>query len=318
MSSPYGDQLNAIGNQAIEQLTERNRNRELGLAISREVIRLSANAIRAVHRGDFEDARKLIQRGGVRLQDAEAIRQRHPSIYHTGFMQDARKEFVEANITLAVIAGEAMPVPEPSALGVDPAAYLNGMAEVIGELRRFILDSLRRDQTDRCDELLEVMDEIYSLLVTVDFPEAVTAGLRHTTDAMRAVLERTRGDLAVAVRQQALEARLAQLHEQPELPQPGLAAAAGSAAYGSAAYGGGMAPGELGVGRRVRISPSCRIHEWRDLDGTIRGTRRVPKSPGSEIKVLEYRVQLDIADPEDQKWIRERGLIPLRPEDEDQ
>ena len=309
MSSPYGDQLNAIGNQAIEQMTERNRNREVGIAISREVIRLSANAIRAVHRGDFEAARRLIQQGGVRLQDAEAIRLIHPSIYHAGFMQDARKEFVEANIALAVIAGEEMPVPEPTALGVDPAAYLNGMAEVIGELRRYILDSLRRDQTDRCDELLEVMDEIYGVLVTVDFPEAVTGGLRHTTDAMRAVLERTRGDLAVAVRQRALEAKLSQLHELPELPQPN---------GGGGGYGGGSAYGGLGVGRRVRISASCRIDEWRGLDGTIRGTRRVPKSPGSETKVLEYRVQLDIADPEDQKWIRERGLIPLRPEDEEQ
>ena len=84
-------------------------------------------------------------------------------------------------------------------MGIDPSAYLNGMAEVIGELRRYILDSLRRDRVERCEDLMEIMDEIYGVLVTVDFPEAVTAGLRHTTDAMRAVLERTRGDLTIAL-----------------------------------------------------------------------------------------------------------------------
>ena len=126
-------------------------------------------------------------------------------------MNDARKEFTEANVTLAVISGG--PLPRLEDLGVDPSSYLNGMAEVIGELRRYILDRLRSDEVERCQEMMEVMDEIYGVLVTVDFPEAVTGGLRHTTDAMRGILERTRGDLTVALRQYALESRLAQWQE---------------------------------------------------------------------------------------------------------
>ncbi len=212
MPSRYSADLSEIGNRAIEQLTGRNRDREEGLSVSREVIRLSANAIRAVHRSDFDEARRLIDTGAARLQAAEHIRDDNPLIYNAGFMNDARKEFTEANVTLAVISGEAIPTAEK--LGVDPPAYLNGMAEVIGELRRYILDSLRKDSVGRCEELMEVMDEIYGVLVTVDFPEAVTGGLRHTTDAMRAVLERTRGDLTIALRQRALESRLAEWQEQ--------------------------------------------------------------------------------------------------------
>ena len=211
MPSRYSDDLVAIGNNAIKQLTNRNSDREVGLSVSREVIRMSANAIRAVHRSDFDEARRLIESARSRLEDAEQIRAGSPVIYNAGFLNDARKEFTEANVTLAVISGQDIPSAEM--LGVDPSAYLNGMAEVIGELRRYILDSLRRDNVERCEELMEVMDEIYGVLVTVDFPEAVTGGLRHTTDAMRAVLERTRGDLTIALRQRSLEAQLAAWQE---------------------------------------------------------------------------------------------------------
>ena len=212
MPSRYSDDLTAIGNSAIEQLTSRNRDREEGLSVSREVIRSSANAIRAVHRSDFDEASRLIDSARARLAESDHIRNDSPLIYNAGFMNDARKEFTEANVTLAVISGKDIPSAED--LGVDPPAYLNGMAEVIGELRRYILDSLRRDNVERCEELMEVMDEIYGVLVTVDFPEALTSGLRHTTDAMRAVLERTRGDLTIALRQRALESRLAAWQEE--------------------------------------------------------------------------------------------------------
>ena len=171
MPSKYSADLTDIGNRAIEQLTNRNKDREEGLSVSREVIRSSANAIRAVHRDDFDEARRLIDSAGARLEEAEHIRSDNPLIYNAGFLNDARKEFTEANVTLAVISSNDIPTAEQ--LGVDPPAYLNGMAEVIGELRRYILDSLRRDRVDRCEDLMEVMDEIYGVLVTVDFPEAV-------------------------------------------------------------------------------------------------------------------------------------------------
>jgi translin len=208
MPSRYSDDLSVIGTAVIEELTERNRDREQALSVSREVIRFSANAIRAVHRGAFDDAKELIANGDARLREADHIRESSPSIFNAGFMNDARKEFTEANVTLAVISGAD--IPSISDLKVDAAAYINGMAEVIGELRRYILDALRRDAVDGCPEFMDIMDEMYSVLVTIDFPEGVTSGLRHNTDAMRGVLERTRGDLTMALRQHSLEARLAE------------------------------------------------------------------------------------------------------------
>jgi translin len=192
---------------AVDELTGRNQAREQALTVSRQVIRNSANAIRAVHRNDFTEAGRLISEASAKLAETLSIRADNPEIYFAGFLSDARKEFTEANITLAVISGND--IPDAAMLGVDPPAYLNGMAEVIGELRRYILDSLRRDDIGRCEELMELMDEIYGILVTVDFPEAVTAGLRHSTDAMRGVLERTRGDLTISLQQRRLEQRLA-------------------------------------------------------------------------------------------------------------
>ena len=212
MPSPYSDDLVDIGSEAIDQLTIRNRAREKALSASREVIRFSANAIRAVHRGEFEEARNVISQAGLRLKETEPIRQENPEIYFAGFLADARKEFSEANITLAVISG--IPIPRSKDLGVDPSSFLNGLAEVIGELRRYILDGLRRDSFDRCQEMMDVMDEIYNILMTVDFPEGVTGGLRHSTDQMRGVLERTRGDLTMALRQRNLEVRLAQWEDE--------------------------------------------------------------------------------------------------------
>ncbi|MCH7713986.1 MAG: haloacid dehalogenase [Chloroflexi bacterium] len=197
-----------ICEDAVQHLGLRNQAREQALPASREVIRFSANAIRAVHRGEFEEARQLLDRAAQRLKDTEAIREENPEIYFAGFMIDARKEYTEAHVTLAVLSGQKLPKPQD--LGVEPSAFLNGMAEVIGEVRRYILDSLRRDSFDGCQEFMDVMDEIYSILVTVDFPEAVTGGLRHSTDQMRGVLERTRGDLTMALRQHKLEAQLAQ------------------------------------------------------------------------------------------------------------
>ena len=187
MPSRYREILSSIGATVINELTDKNRDREQALSVSREVIRFSANAIRAVHRGEFEDPRELIGRGEARLKEADHIKVTNPSIFNAGFMNDARKEFTEANITLAVISGAD--IPSIDDLKVDAGAYINGMAEVIGELRRYILDALRRNAVDGCQEFMDIMDEMYSVLVTIDFPEGVTSGLRHNTDAMRGVLE---------------------------------------------------------------------------------------------------------------------------------
>ncbi|WP_322487536.1 haloacid dehalogenase [Chloroflexus sp.] len=197
----------------VVQLESIHTARERAIAATRVLVRQSANSIRAAHRGDFATARHLlaVAEGVVaELNDATAS---VPEVRYAGYTQDALKEYAEAHLVLAFLAGDEPPTGEM--IGVEPAAYLNGLAEAASELRRAILDGLRRGEVARSEQLLSVMDDIYSALITVDFPEAITGGLRRTTDALRAVLERTRGDVTTAIRQEylaaamrALEARL--------------------------------------------------------------------------------------------------------------
>lgn len=182
------------------------------LARSRELIRHCANSIRATQRGDDGEAQTLLQTARDIAAQMIADAQKYSDVYYAGYTQDALKELAEAHITRAVILEEPLPIPE--ALNVEYAAYLNGLAEAAGELRRFALDALRRDNVVLAERILGSMDEIYSVLVTVDFSDAITGGLRRNTDMVRGVLERTRGDVTTAVRQEAMRAALIQFEQR--------------------------------------------------------------------------------------------------------
>ncbi|MCS6801021.1 MAG: haloacid dehalogenase [Chloroflexota bacterium] len=202
-------EIEAVGEAIRAELEEKNRLREAGLQAQREVIRAAANAIRAVHRGELERARQLLDTARSALAATSASLREHPDLRYAGWLQDAEKEYAEAATTVALLAGD--PLPTPHSLGVGVVPYVNGLGEAVGELRRAILDLLRRGELGRSEELLETMDAIYSVLVTMDFPDTLTGGLRRTTDGVRALLERTRGDLTLAIRQARLEAKLASL-----------------------------------------------------------------------------------------------------------
>ena len=196
------DDLTAYGERILGNLEGINAARERALAETRQIVRLSANSIRAAHRADFDESDELIAQARAMLVDLTAELAGFPSIYWSGYVRDAQKEFAEANLTLSILAGRTL--PEPEALGVEDAVYLNGLAECAGELRRHALDAMRRGDLERAETTLSVMDDIYGLLVTVDYPDAVTGGLRRSTDMARGVLERTRGDLTVALQQRKL------------------------------------------------------------------------------------------------------------------
>lgn len=198
--------LEAIGERIREALARKHAARETAYPRSREVVRNAANGIRAVHRGEFETAKDLLEKARGQLREIESLVAGHPDLRYSGYVDMAEKEYAEAWITLAVVSKK--PVPEPEALGVTYPAYLNGLGEAAGELRRHLLDALRRDPGARCEELLGAMDDIYNVLVTMDFPDALTGGLRRTTDMVRGVLERTRGDLTMALVQQRLVQKL--------------------------------------------------------------------------------------------------------------
>jgi translin len=193
------DQVNGV----IAGLEARNRAREQALPACRLAIRTAGSSIRAVHRLDSQAAGALAAESEAALRTAQSVLEPHPSVAHAGFLHDAEKEYVEARAVAALVAGRQ--VPGPDELGVSPTAWMRGLAEAASELRRHLLDRLREGKVDRAEALLASMDDVYSALVVVDYPDALTSGLRRTLDALRAVLERSRGDVTTTVLQTRLQ-----------------------------------------------------------------------------------------------------------------
>jgi translin len=198
--------LSDVEQWARAELDARNAAREDALRRARDLIRLCATSIRAVHRREFTRAQELIEQATALNDAIRSATGATGDIYWAGYVQDAQKELVEACATYALIQGN--PLPRPEEHGIAPAAYLNGLAEAVGELRRYLLDMLRRGETRDGERLLQAMDDIYSLLVTMDYPDALTGGLRRSTDNARGILEKTRGDLTLALRQDSLRQAL--------------------------------------------------------------------------------------------------------------
>jgi translin len=190
-----------------EVLDDKYRAREKALANCRRIIRLSANSIRATHRGETERAAELVAEAGSLLAESEEALADHHDILHAGFVHDAAKEYTEARLTAALAAGDRLPLP--AELGVRAAAYLNGLGEAVGEMRRRMLDLLRGADLDAAEQTLEAMDRILELLADLDYPDGMTGGLRRTTDVARSLIERSRSDLTTTVIQERLRRDLA-------------------------------------------------------------------------------------------------------------
>jgi translin len=195
--------LDEISSGLRRRLDERMEARERALPAARRAIRSCANAIRAIHRAEWDLAHRLMDEARQAIEEGlEAVRD-HPEIRYAGYLQDAQKEYAEARITEAVVTGaESLPTPEE--LGVEEAPYLNGMAEAIGEARRSILDLLRHGDVERGEAILSAMDDMYYVLVSMDYPDAITLNLRRSTDVARSLIEKTRGDLSIAIVQRDL------------------------------------------------------------------------------------------------------------------
>jgi len=186
--------------------------RDKALARARQLTRACSLAIRAVHRDDTDEMHEHLNDAQKLAEALTTDLQEHPDLFYAGYTQDALKEFVEANVTCALIQNRPLLTPED--LGVVSATYLNGLAEVVGELRRRILDILRHGYSEEAERLLGYMDEIYSVLVTMDYPDAITNGLRRQTDIARSIIEKTRGDITFSLRGEHLEKAIERLSTQ--------------------------------------------------------------------------------------------------------
>lgn len=202
------DWLTAIVEPARQALDESNAAREESLALSREIIRTAANTIRAVHRSEFQQADTMLEQARAAAGRLSERLRNKPALYAAGYVHDCQKELAEAALTLALVKGD--PIPGPADLGVEVPAFLNGMGETVGELRRHILDVIRGGDLARGEAILQKMDDIYSALVTFDYADALTGGLRRTTDSVRGILEKTRGDLTTSLRQDQLRDAIGQ------------------------------------------------------------------------------------------------------------
>jgi translin len=198
--------LEAIGDRLRITLASKNEARDTALLHSRNLIRHCANTIRAIHRQEMDVAQELLKKAEETSAELRAAVADDPDLYFAGYTQDGLKEWVEANLLLALVTEAQLPTPET--LHVEASTYLKGLAEAATELRRTVLDIIRDDHSEQAERLLEAMDEIYGLLVTIDFPDAITGGLRRSTDVVRGVRERTRGDLTISIRQQRLQQAL--------------------------------------------------------------------------------------------------------------
>jgi translin len=204
--------LPVIAEKIHQAFETRTQVRDRALANARQVTRHAAQAIRAIHREEHDTAYEQLEHSRVLVRTMQAELAQFPELYYAGYTQDAIKEFVEASITCALVENKSLPAPDE--LDVEYSTYINGLAEAAGELRRRCLDILRQGYSNEAERLLSCMDDIYATLVTMDYPDAVTSGLRRQTDVIRAVVERTRGDLTISLREQQLEHSMMELKKQ--------------------------------------------------------------------------------------------------------
>ncbi|MGI5819426.1 MAG: hypothetical protein ACOX9R_15160 [Armatimonadota bacterium] len=203
--------IDEFADRAREHLESIHADREKAYTTSREVVQAASATIKAVHRGEFDIAREQVQRTRELHDQMMAAVEASPEIGYSGFVGDAAREYAEAALVLALIAEDEL--PGPGDVGVDHADWLNGLGDTVGELRRHVLDLIRHDEVDSAEKYLEMMDEIYQTIMSFDYPQAVTKGLRTRSDQARGAVERTRGDLTNALRQSRLEKRMQQLEE---------------------------------------------------------------------------------------------------------
>lgn len=202
----YQSQIEQISQKSLAFFEEKEKTRESCLSLHRQIIKLSGNAIKLMHRGDFDSAEKLLEEARDSIHALSKTLEKHPDVYYGGFIQSAQKEYAEARFFQSIILSK--PLPSAESLRVDVAPYLNGLGEAIGELRRYVLDNLRRGEFEHVEQILRIMDDLYYVLTAVDYPDALTLGLRRTADVARSLVEKTRGDLTTALQQRRLEQAL--------------------------------------------------------------------------------------------------------------
>jgi translin len=204
--------LSEIGSRLFDNFEDKDEAREKSLRLSRNIIRLSGRAIKSIHREQYNEAEQLIEEVSKLNNDIRSLLKVHPDIFHAGFVENAQTEYAEAAIIYYILTENR--IPEPIELNVEDSAFLLGLGDVVGELRRIILDLIRKDKPYDGEKYLEIMDDIFSTIILFDFPDALSKGLRHKGDVARSLVERTRGDLTIAIGNARLDESMTRLEEK--------------------------------------------------------------------------------------------------------
>ncbi len=203
--------LETIINSIVSYLEEKYQLRELALSLSREIVRLSGQAIRLIHRLDFDNATKKIKEARIKVEDINEKLKEHPEFSEKGFISSAFQEYVEASLLFSILKDNKFISYEK--LDVPCVPYILGLGDLVGELRRHALDSIRRGEIEKAENLVDLMEEVYVNLMAIDYPDALTSGLRHKRDVARSLVERTRGDITLALQNQQLIKKVQSLSE---------------------------------------------------------------------------------------------------------
>lgn len=206
--------LSKIALRLLDNFEDKDKAREKSLRLSRNIVRLSGRAIKSIHREQYDEAGLLIEDVSKLNHEIQSLLKVHPDIFNAGFVEKAQTEYAEAAIIYHILTENR--IPEPAELKVEDSAFLLGLGDVVGELRRFILDLIRKNKPYEGEKYLEIMDEIFSTIILFDFPDALSKGLRHKGDVARSLVERTRGDLTIAIGNTRLEESMTRLEDKLE------------------------------------------------------------------------------------------------------
>lgn len=196
--------LDKIVDKIEKSIDNKDKTREQALKSSRDIIIGCRKAIQCLHQNNKKDAKKHIKNSSEKLMQLQDLTKDYSDLYHAGFVENAAQEYVEAHCLYNIMHGKDL--PDPDEIQTTYSAYLLGLCDVVGELRRNALDFIRKGDDSKANECLDMMEKIYGAIIRFDYPSALVP-IRRKQDIARGLIERTRGELAIASCERRIEYR---------------------------------------------------------------------------------------------------------------
>ena len=171
------------------QLDKLDADREKILRSNREIIRSCSQIIESIHRNDLKDIETKIKETRESIAEIEKNARKTENVIRKNYLTTVNQEFTEAVTFFHYATGKEIPTYQE--LNVNPYEYILGLADLVGELKRMVLNSIRKDDYDKAEEIYEFMDELYQKLFSLDYPSGMLPGFRKKVDVARNIVRRT-------------------------------------------------------------------------------------------------------------------------------